>query len=90
MKINLILPCGTWTVLILDIVICDRDNQKPDDTRGKFLSNVAGIYIYTVYQQLGNVWQCCCQQALRWDTGPTTDLKYPDINLLTILNGKVP
>ncbi len=34
--------------------------------------------------------QCCRQQATRWDTGPTTNLKYPDKNLLTILNGKVP
>ncbi len=39
---------------------------------------------------LGNFWQCCCQRAIRWDTGPTTDLKYPDRNLLPILNGKVP
>ncbi len=27
----------------------------------------------------------CCQRATRWDTGPTTDLNYPDRNLETLL-----
>ncbi len=40
---------------------------------------------------LGNFGKYCRQRATRWDTGPsTTDLKYPDRNLLPILNGKVP
>ncbi len=30
------------------------------------------------------------QQATRWNTGPTTNLNDPDINMLPILNGKVP
>jgi len=34
--------------------------------------------------------QCCSQRATRWDTGPTTDLNYPDRNVLPIFNGKVP
>ncbi len=38
----------------------------------------------------GNFGKCCCQRATRWDTGPTTDLKYPNRNLLPIFNGKVP
>ncbi len=38
----------------------------------------------------GNFVKCCCQRATRWDTGPVTDLKYPDRNLLPILNGIVP
>ncbi len=31
-----------------------------------------------------------CQRATRWNTGPTTDLKYPNRNVLSILNGKCP
>jgi len=39
----------------------------------------------------GNIFeQCCCHWTTRWDTRPTNDLKYPDENLLPILNGKVP
>jgi len=34
--------------------------------------------------------QCCRQWATRWDTGPTTDLNYPDRNVLPIFNWKVP
>lgn len=37
----------------------------------------------------GNFGQFCHQQATMWDTGPTTDLKYPDRNLLPILKAKV-
>ncbi len=39
---------------------------------------------------LGNFGQCCHQRATRWDTRPRTDLKYPDRNLLPILNDRVP
>jgi len=34
--------------------------------------------------------QYCHQLATRWDTGPMTNLKYPDWNELPIFNGKVP
>ncbi len=38
----------------------------------------------------GNFVKCFCQHATRWDTGSVTNLKYPDRNVLPILNGIVP
>ncbi len=38
----------------------------------------------------GNFVKSFCQHATRWDTGSVTNLKYPDRNVLPILNGIVP
>jgi len=51
-----------------------NNSEEPgDDTQGNVLNNVAG--------------QCCHQRQT--ETGPMTDLNYPDRNVLPIFNGKV-
>jgi len=79
-----LLPFSTWTYSLVHffhpahiyIFIQRLVSIRMFSAQGNILSNVAG--------------QCCHQQATRWDTGPMTDLKYPDRNVLPIFNRKVP